>query len=122
MDYLQGLKPIYLFFLYAFTRAYFFRRRNGAPISARGTLFFITFLLAFTLRTVFHFSLWFVIIPSIIMLIYSVKGNYDVRRGKLNPDNKGINYNKFYIETFIVFFLSFLIIKLLRKDYFFEGF
>lgn len=119
---LHGVKPIYLFLLYAFIRAYFFRRRNGAPIGARGLLFFITFLIGFNLRTIFIFSIWFVIIPSIIMLIFSVKGNYDLWKGRLKPDSKDINYDKFYIETFIVFIISFIIIKLLGIDYFIEGF
>lgn len=119
---LHELKPIYFFLLYLFVRAYFFRRKNGAPIAARRIFLPITIYVGFILRNVFVIPLWIVIVPFIIALIYSIKGTYDIKKGKLKPDSKNIKYDKFLLETFIVFILSFVVIKLIGMDYFLKGF
>jgi Ca2+/Na+ antiporter len=122
---LQYPKPIFLFLLYMFVRAFFIARRQERYIYARALLMPIVLFVYVNLYTFFQFpkwTLWILIVPFVLVSIYSWKGDYDVRKGKLPADKEATKQREYVIELVVVLILSFIIAKILGFDYFTAGF
>lgn len=125
MTNLQFPKPAFIYLLYTFVRAYFIAKKQGRNIYARALLTPIIGFTFINLYMIFMFpkiTFWLLVLIIGLASIYYVKGEYDVRKGKLPPDKEATNQRKLVLEFLIVLVLSFIIVKILGFDYFTAGF
>ena len=126
MDSLEQLVPFNVFLLYVFVRAYFFARREKAVVYARGLLIPSIHYTMVNLGDVFEVPPWlFVTLMSSIpvIIIYVIKGELDVRKGKLKSrTNKDMDFTNYYLELLLVFALSLALSMIFKMNYFGDRF
>ena len=122
---LQLPKPVYIYLLYIFVRAYFLARKQDRDLYARALLTpiagfaFINFYMIFTLP---KWTIWFLVMLITVVSAFYFKGVFDVRKGQLNPDKKDLMPRSFILESIIVLILSIVLVKILGFDFFTGGF
>jgi len=105
------------FVIYTFSRFYFYMRSHGAPVEARSFLPAIIIAPFIVLRYFVDFSAWFVFIPFVAAIIYGIVGYIKMKKGLTEADKQNIDYKPLYIEFFILFVLSVVVVSLLDLNF-----